>query len=173
MEIYFFRHGDARAAEDWKGSDAERPLSKEGTARMEKEAAAIVLLRLPLEAILTSPLVRARQTAEILARKLRLAKGLVVEERPAPGFGTAELKRILAERHSLRGLLLVGHEPDFSRVISACTGGGRVECKKGSLIRLDMDDPTSLTGILVWLLPPRVLAPNPPSVVPNPPSVVP
>ncbi|MGA2641553.1 MAG: phosphohistidine phosphatase SixA [Spirochaetia bacterium] len=159
MELYFFRHGDAGAAEGWKGSDAERPLSREGTVRTEKEAAAIALLRPTLDAILTSPLVRARQTAEIVAKILRRAKLLVVDERLKPGFGSAELKQILAEHRSLRGLLLVGHEPDFSRVISACTGGGRVECKKGSLIRVDMDDPSTLTGILVWLLPPRVLAP--------------
>ncbi|MGD0724735.1 MAG: phosphohistidine phosphatase SixA [Spirochaetia bacterium] len=159
MEIYFLRHGDAGAAEGWKGSDAERPLSKEGTAGMEKEAAAIARLGPALDAILTSPLVRARQTAVIVAKKLRPAAALVVEERLAPGFGAAQLKRILKERRASRGLLLVGHEPDFSRVISACIGGGSVECKKGSLARVDIDDPNSLTGVLVWLLPPRVLAP--------------
>ncbi len=158
MEIYFLRHGDAGAAEGWKGSDAERPLSKEGTAQMEKEAAAIARLRPALDAILTSPLVRAQQTARIVAKKLRLAQALVVEERLAPGFAAAELKRILKERRGSRGLLLVGHEPDFSRVISACIGGGSVECRKGSLIRVDMDDPAALSGVLVWLLPPRALA---------------
>jgi phosphohistidine phosphatase len=162
MELYFLRHGDAGAPEGWKGSDAERPLSREGIARIEKEARAIALLRPTLDMILTSPLVRARQTAQIVAKKMRLAKVTVVEERLAPGFAAADLERILAERPSLRGLLLVGHEPDFSRVISACIGGGRVECKKGSLVRVDMGAPPSLTGTLVWLLPPRVLAPNPP-----------
>jgi len=159
MEIYFLRHGDAGTAEGWKGSDAERPLSKEGAARMEKEAAAIAHLRPALDAILTSPLLRARQTAEIVARKLRLGQKLVLDERLAPGFGSAELKEILEERRTSKGLMVVGHEPDFSRVISACIGGGAVECKKGSLIRVDMDDVSSLAGLLVWLLPPRVLAP--------------
>ncbi len=159
MEIYFLRHGDAGTAEGWKGSDAERPLSKEGTVRMEKEAAAIAHLRPPLDTILTSPLVRARQTAEIVAKKLRLDRALVLDERLAPGFGPAELRQILEEHHASRGLMVVGHEPDFSRVISTCIGGGAVECKKGSLIRVDMDDISSLAGFLVWLLPPRVLVP--------------
>jgi len=159
MEIYFLRHGDAGTAEGWKGSDAERPLSKEGAARMEREAAAIAHLRPVLDAILTSPLVRTRQTAEIVAKKLRLGQKVVPDERLAPGFGSAELKEILEERPACRGLLVVGHEPDFSKVISACIGGGAVECKKGSLIRVDMDDVASLAGVLVWLLPPRVLAP--------------
>ena len=159
MEIYFLRHGDAGTAEGWKGSDAERPLSKEGTARMEREAAAMAHLNPVLDAILTSPLVRARQTAEIVAKKLRRMRALVLDERLAPGFGPAELKGILEERRDSRGLMVVGHEPDFSRVISACIGGGAIECKKGSLIRVDMDDISSLSGFLAWLLPPRVLAP--------------
>ena len=157
MEVYFLRHGDAGAAGDWKGSDAERPLSKDGAAQMEKEAAAIARLGLRLDTILTSPLVRARQTAEIVIKELQLAQALVVEKRLAPGFGTGELQRILKERRAARGLLLVGHEPDFSKVISACIGGGSVECRKGSLIRVDMDE--SLKGVLVWLLPPNLLAP--------------
>jgi phosphohistidine phosphatase len=156
MEIYFLRHGDAGSAGGWKGSDVERPLSKEGTAGIEKEASAMARLGLTPDAILTSPLVRARQTAEIVAKKLRLTRSIVVEERLAPGFATAELRAILEERRSARGLLLVGHEPDFSRVVSDAIGGGSVECKKGSLIRVDMDD--SFNGVLVWLLPPSVLA---------------
>ena len=159
MEIYFLRHGDAGTAEAWKGDDTERPLSKEGIARMEKEAAAIARMRPALDVILTSPLVRARQTAEIVAGKLPHPQPPVPDERLAPGFGPAELKQILGEHRASRGLMVVGHEPDFGRVISACIGGGSVECKKGSLIRVDMDDIDSLAGVLVWLLPPRVLAP--------------
>ena len=159
MEIYFLRHGDAGAADGWKGSDAERPLSREGMARMDKVAAAIAHLRPALDAILSSPLVRARQTAEIVAKRLHLARALVLDERLAPGFGPDGLRKILEERRASRGLMLVGHEPDFGRVISACIGGGSVECKKGSLVRVDMDDVSSLAGILVWLLPPGVLAP--------------
>jgi len=168
MEIYFLRHGDAGSRETWKGSDASRPLSDEGAARMEREALTLALLRLPLDRILTSPLVRARQTAEIVARRLNLLDALEEDDRLSSGFGTAELSRIVREHRGLTALMLVGHEPDFSSVISACIGGGRVECKKGCLVRVDIEDPASLEGILVWLLPPRVLAPNP---APNPPSV--
>jgi phosphohistidine phosphatase len=159
MEIYFLRHGDAGAAEGWKGSDTERPLSKEGFARMEKEAVAIARLRPALDVILTSPLVRAQQTAEIVAKKLGPARAPVLDERLAPGFGAAELRQILEERRAARGVMVVGHEPDFSRVISVCIGGGAVECRKGSLVRVDMEDRASLAGVLVWLLPPRVLVP--------------
>ena len=159
MELYFLRHADAGVSGEWKGSDFERPLSEEGAARMEEEASAIAKLRPMIDAILTSPLIRARQTAEIVAKRLHMEKVLVFDDRLEPGFGMPELKKILSERRSSKGLLLVGHEPDFSRVISACIGGGRVECKKGSLARVDMDDPRSLAGVLAWLLPPRALSP--------------
>jgi phosphohistidine phosphatase len=160
MEIYFLRHGDAGSRESWKGSDASRPLSDEGAARMEREASAMALLQLRLGLILSSPLVRARQTAEIVARTLKLADALADDDRLAPGFGIDELGGIMREHRAVTALMLVGHEPDFSTVIAACIGGGRVDCKKGGLARVDFQDPSSLSGLLVWLLPPRVLAPG-------------
>ena len=110
MELYFLRHADAGVSGDWKGRDFERPLSDAGAARMTEEASAIARLHPALDAILTSPLLRARQTAEILAKTVQAEGVLIVDERLAPGFGAPELKKILAERRSCTGLLLVGHE---------------------------------------------------------------
>ena len=160
MELYFLRHADAGSRETWKGSDASRPLSAEGTARMEREAEALALLRLPVDVIIASPLVRARQTAEIVARRLGLEDALRDDERLAPGFSVEDLGGLLQDYRDHRALLLVGHEPDFSTVISACIGGGQVECKKGGVARVDIRSPGSIEGVLVWLLPPRVLAPD-------------
>jgi phosphohistidine phosphatase len=159
MELYFLRHGDAGTPPGWKGTDEQRPLSREGAARMRREAKAIARLRLPLEAILASPLLRARQTAEIVARAVGLRDGVSVDERLRPGFGKGELEQILIAHRVIRGLMLVGHEPDFSRVISAWTGGGRVEMQKGSLARVDLPTLAPGAGVLAWLLPPGVLAP--------------
>ena len=159
MEVYFLRHGEAGKSSGGHGGDAARQLTEEGIARMEREAVFISALRLRLDAIMTSPLVRAHQTAEIVARELRLLDALAVDERLSPGFGPEELRGILREHRAASALMLVGHEPDFSSTISACIQGGRMECKKGGLARVDFDDPGSLTGTLVWLLPPRVMAP--------------
>jgi phosphohistidine phosphatase len=159
MEVYFLRHGEAGKSSRGLGGDAARQLTEEGIARMEREAAFISALRLRLDAILTSPLVRAQQTAEIIARELRLLDALAVDERLSPGFGPEELAGIVQEHRAAAAVMLVGHEPDFSAVISECIGGGRVECKKGALARVDFDTPDSSSGVLVWLLPPRVLAP--------------
>lgn len=159
MEIYFLRHGEAGKSSGGRGGDAERPLTEEGVARMEREAGLIATLRLGLDLIMTSPLVRAQQTAEIVARELHLLDALVIDDRLAPGFGPKELRAILREHRANTALMLVGHEPDFSSIIAACIEGGRIECKKGGLARVDLDDPDALSGRLVWLLPPRVLAP--------------
>ena len=160
MELYFLRHGDALTGESWKGKDGERPLSAPGAALMEREAAAIARLCAHADVILCSPFLRARQTAEIVVRKLGRHELLEVEERLSPGFGVDELAAILRERHRAGALMLVGHEPDFSRVISACIGGGRVEVKKGSLLRVDLEKTSSLSGVLAWNLPPSLLAPD-------------
>ena len=87
MELYFLRHGEAGKKDEWEGEDSERPLSKDGIARMKLEASAISDLDLGLELILTSPLVRARQTADIVARELDMRDRLVIDDRLAPGFG--------------------------------------------------------------------------------------
>jgi len=160
-ELYFLRHGDAGSRDTWSGRDADRPLSAEGAARMEREASAFALLRTSVAVVLTSPLVRARQTAQIVALKLGLQHSLREDDRLSPGFGPSELSAILEDHREPGGLLLVGHEPDFSTVISACIGGGRVECKKGGIARVDLRSPPALSGTLVWLLPPRVLASEP------------
>ena len=159
MELYFLRHGEAGKKDEWEGEDAERPLNKEGVSRMKQEAEAIAGLDLGLELIITSPLVRARQTADIVARELGMQKSLVIDDRLAPGFGRDALLQLLKKHSGRRALMLVGHDPDFSQTIAACIGGGRLECKKGGLARVDIDDPATLHGTLIWLMPPRVLAP--------------
>ena len=156
MEIYFLRHGEYQKTAGLK--DAECPLSDQGASRMEREASFFARLGLRLDLIISSPLLRARQTAEIVARALRLPDALVADERMAPGFGPDALFLILREHAGLKAAMLVGHEPDFSRTIASCTGGGRVECRKGSLARVDLESSASLEGNLAWLLPPEVLA---------------
>ena len=159
MEIYFLRHGEAGKQSDWKGEDSERPLNAEGVTRMKREASAIASLGLHLELIVTSPYVRALQTADFVARALGLAGSPVIDDRLSPGFSRDGLAQVLAAHSDRAALMLVGHDPDFCETISACTGGGRVECKKGSLVRVGFDDPANLRGVLRWLIPPKLLAP--------------
>lgn len=157
MRLYFLRHGLADHP-DFHGDDDRRPLTREGEARLRHQAAFLAGLGLDLDLILSSPLTRAAQTAAIVAGRLGLADRVLEEPRLAHGFGVAALAAILADLPAdQRRIMLVGHEPGFSTVVGAITGGSEVVCKKGGLARVDLDDGADLRGRLVWLLPPRVM----------------
>jgi phosphohistidine phosphatase len=153
MKLYFLRHGIADWP-DWDPArDHERPLTKDGVKKMKEQARALADLDVKIDAVLASPYTRAYQTADIVAGKLCLE--VKTEPRLAPGFNTEKLKAIVAAFDDDQALLLVGHEPTFSMVIADITGGGRVQMKKGTLARVDVN--RELQGELVWLLPPKVL----------------
>lgn len=156
MKIFFLRHALAGNRAEWKGDDAARPLTEEGIEKTKRTAATLADLDLGLEVILTSPLVRARQTAEIVAAKLKVK--LVEDARLAPGFDEKKLRALCRDYANANALMVVGHEPDFSATISALIGGGRVVCKKGGLALVDLPNAQSRQGELVWLIPPKVLA---------------
>lgn len=158
MEIHILRH--AVAVERGQGiADDERPLSKIGRQKMEQAARGIRRAVDGFDAILTSPLPRARETAEIVARAFA---GQAVETEPtlAPGAGPQEILRALARHRKASRVLLVGHEPDLSRLAAALLGcpDACVEFKKGAVCRIDVESvPPSGAGRLVHHLPPRVL----------------
>lgn len=156
MELFFLRHGLAGDRSEWQGDDAKRPLTDEGKEKMKRTAATLAALDLGLDVIITSPFVRAQQTAEIVARKLNCS--LVEDKRLAPGFNADQLYKLLLDHPDANTVMLVGHEPDFSETISALIGGGRVVCKKGGLALVELPNAHSRQGELVWLVPPKVLA---------------
>ncbi len=156
MQLYFLRHGVADWP-DWDPArDDERPLTDAGVVKMKAEAKTIERLELDLKAILTSPLARARQTAEVVAE--RLAVKAIEEPALAPGFNAKRLQEVLKRYPDAGALMLVGHEPDFSRTIAQLIGGGRVAVKKGGLARVDLESIDPPKGELVWLFAPKTLA---------------
>ena len=157
MELYLLRHGRAAEPREWRGSDFDRPLTDDGRERMMREAKGIVQLVPVLDRIVTSPLVRARQTADIVAGALAMQDRLDEDERLGAGFDLDRLANILRAHDGARALMLVGHEPAMSATIGRLIGGGAVDVKKGSLARVDLPDPARLAGELVWLAPPKIL----------------
>ena len=150
MLIYFLRHGEADWP-DWKKSDDERPLTGKGRDEMHQVGAFLANLSANPAVVLTSPLPRAAQTAEIAARYID-AK-CVEEKLLAPGFGRSELKNLL-KHHASENLMLVGHEPDFSKTICKLTGA-RVKLAKAGIALVEVDDSLE-NGRLLWLLPPKI-----------------
>lgn len=156
MKLYFLRHGLAGEREDWHGDDASRPLTTDGIKKMEREAKTIAKLDLELDAIVTSPLVRAVQTARIVADELNLREVLIEDENLGLDFDLARLRNVIEKHRAAEALMLVGHEPSMSRTLGQITGG-RVELKKGALACADLN-PISLRGELLSLVPPKILA---------------
>ena len=149
MQLYFLRHGEA----DWPGwtkPDDERPLTDFGKKEVRQVAKFLDRLKVKPDLIVTSPLPRALQTAEIAAEELKTK--LRQDEALEPGFGISELSTVL-KRHRSKVLMLVGHEPDFSSVISALTGGF-VKMSKAGVALIDID-PETEKGRLLWLFPPK------------------
>ena len=149
MKLYFLRHGEADWP-DWKRSDDERPLTKRGKKEMRDVAKFVADLKVRPDLIITSPLPRASQTAEIAADYLK-AK-LRKDELLAPGFGIDQLRTVL-KRHRAKTLMLVGHEPDFTNIISELTGAS-LKLSKAGVALVDVD-PESEAGKLLWLFAPK------------------
>lgn len=158
MKVYFLRHGIAAERSEWHGDDAARPLTEDGVCKTAEIAAAIARLGVDVESIISSPLVRARATADIVARALGLESHVGEDRRLAPGFDAASLRAILRDHRGAGAVMLVGHEPDFSETVSELIGGGSLEVKKTGLALVDLPDARPGGGRLRWLVPPKILA---------------
>lgn len=158
MNCYFLRHGIAVEPDEWQRSDDDRPLTREGIARMEREAKGIEDLSLDLDVIVTSPLLRARQTAEIVADRLKLGGGIVEDARIAHGFDADSCRAILADHTDAQSIMLVGHEPTMSETIGRLIGGASIELKKAALAAVEFADHSARVGTLIFLIPPKLLA---------------
>ena len=150
MHLYFLRHGEAGWPE-WTGPDDERPLTEFGKKEVRQVAKFLNRLKVRLDLIVTSPLPRASQTAKIAAEQLKTK--LCEDEALQPGFGIGELRSVL-KRHGSKTLMLVGHEPDFTSIISALTGAC-LKLSKGGVALVDVD-PDAEKGKLLWLFPPKL-----------------
>jgi phosphohistidine phosphatase len=149
MHLYFLRHGEADWP-NWTKPDDERPLTDFGKKEVRQVAKLLERLKVRPDLIVTSPLPRASQTANIAAEPLK-AK-VREDEALEPGFGIAELRTVLEGQRS-KVLMLVGHEPDFTNVISALTGAS-LKLSKAGVALLDVD-PESEQAKLLWLFPPK------------------
>jgi phosphohistidine phosphatase len=158
-ELYLIRHAIAEERGDAWPDDAKRPLTDEGMSRMRKAARGLSRLGVSIDVILTSPLVRTRQTAEIVAGAMDQKPSLVNIESLAPG-GTFSALNADLEKHSRKArIALVGHEPGIGEVAARLIGSRHpIEFKKGAVCRIDVDQlPPSGPGELRWLLTPRIL----------------
>ena len=166
MKLYALRHADAADHDDPRfDNDADRPLTVKGVRRAKLLAHALRQWEITFDAILSSPLVRTRETAEIVMRGLRLQGKLELTEHLAPSGDVEKLlNRLNTLRPAPKNALLVGHEPYLSNLISLLCAGGpnlALTLKKGGLCRMEVAQLHSARcAHLEWLLAPRLLGSN-------------
>ena len=142
MDLFFLRHGEA-AEKGVSGvsKDSERPLTREGMDQILEMARGMKAMDLFFDWILSSPFVRARQTAEIVAEVFKTQDLLEETQNLVIGADPEELIREVGTRFE-KSVLLVGHEPFLSRLISVLVGGESglsIVMKKGGLCKLTLD----------------------------------
>jgi phosphohistidine phosphatase len=161
-ELCIMRHG-AAVARDTGGyaDDSKRPLTPVGKKKMKEIAAGLARLGFTPDWIVTSPLVRAVETAEIVADSLPAKTPMDFCEELRPGASPEALMAYLAKRSNSKRVLLVGHEPDLSQLATRLIGAGRhanLAFKKGGCCLISFTRfPPQTPGRLVWWLTPRVL----------------
>jgi phosphohistidine phosphatase len=158
-ELYLIRHGIAEErGENWP-DDAKRPLTPAGVSRLRQSARGLQRVGVRLDVMLTSPLVRARQTAEALVAELDPRPSIVVVDALAP---EGSIQAVIADldKHAKRTTIaLVGHEPGIGELAARLAGVRHaLEFKKGAVCRIDVDVlPPAAAGTLRWFLPPKIL----------------
>ena len=159
FELYLIRHGVAAERGDSYPDDTKRPLTNEGVQKLRKEAKALVALDIVFDVILTSPLLRTRQTAEIVAAAFRNAPPIVNMPSLAPGSPHTAIVEELSKQHRRHRIALVGHEPGIGELAGRLSGVRRpLEFKKGAICRIDVAAlPPTGPGQLRWFLTPRIL----------------
>jgi phosphohistidine phosphatase len=164
MNIYILRHGIAveHGAPGYK-NDALRPLTPKGERKVWIVAEAMEKMKIVPDRILSSPLVRAKQTAEIAAEALGLAKHLRFTDTLITGAPFEKLIRFVNALHpSPKHLMLVGHEPHLSQLISLLVAGDSgmaIRMKKAGLAKLTVEKlRAERCATLEWLLTPAQMA---------------
>ena len=158
-ELYLVRHAiAAERGSEWP-DDTKRPLTERGISRFKEAVKGLRHLDVTVDEIFTSPLVRARQTAEVLAAGLDGKAPVKVLEALAPGHSFTSVMSQLAKVAKRRRVALVGHEPDLGELAAHLIGAGRaLAFKKGGVCRIDIGSlAAKRAGSLIWFFPPNVL----------------
>jgi len=161
MKIFLIRHGIATQRIGGEiTDDSQRPLTDEG--RTETKIVGLGLKRIGVkpDLIVSSSLVRARQTAEILAEVFGVLRDVKVCDALAPGGTASDLYKFLRDHHKAEQVFLVGHEPDMGRLAGTMLWSGPeldIPFKKAGVCRIDVTSiPPTSPGTLKWFITPKI-----------------
>ena len=155
MILYFLRHG--KAGQPRATNDDARELTEKGREALRAASPLWRRLNLRPDVVLSSPLPRALQTAELLCESV--GGQPITDDRLRPGASWGDLARAMAEHPDARRVMFVGHEPDLSAAVVELSGASSVRMRKGGLACLEFYGiPEPGGGEIAWLLDPDLYA---------------
>lgn len=158
MVIYFLRHASAGERLSNTKKDEKRALDKNGIEQCGDVGRALAALDVQVDAILSSPLKRAAQTASLVGNELSYEGKIAFEDGLRPGASFGDFRKMLDKYSKHDSLMVVGHNPNLSeflgRSISASGCEANVDLKKGAVARVEMN---RNSGSMLWCITPKVL----------------
>ena len=158
MDVYFLRHANAGESLADPKEDEKRPLDQLGIDQSQRMGRVLAGLGVKLDAVISSPLVRAKQTAALVATELGYTKSVMLEKALRPDAEFEDFEQILRRHPKTDSVLVVGHNPNLSEFLSLFLSDEKstdtTELKKGALALVEWKPRRSR---LHWLLPPRLV----------------
>lgn len=166
INIYVLRHGEAEPR-DARVPDRDRKLTKRGTRDLQKVLKLAGKSEEPPALILTSPLRRAQETAAIAASILKCEQ-VVETKNLLPNMPPDRAWKEIAALTNVSRVLVAGHEPHLGRFVAFLLGSISVDFKKGALVHIEAHKQSSPTGVLKWMLTPKLARKQSPRKAENP-----
>ena len=164
MNLYLMRHADAGIPRENPLLDAKRGLVKEGKQQCMLMAGVLTGLRAQIDVIISSPLKRARQSAQFVGTEIGFDAPILTSPALAPDADYAAFQHLISEHSTREGVLVVGHNPNLHQFLARLlmngnganghpAGGGTIRLRKGSVARIDL---AKRPAQLQWLVDPRL-----------------
>jgi len=158
MDIYFLRHASA-GQYDPAGNDDKRPIDKTGEQQSHDVGRALSALELKLDVVISSPLTRAMQTAEIAASELGHKGKIVIDEALRPEANYEQFEELLARHGKEKAIMVVGHNPSMTDFLNQMLAGSDsaefIDFKKGAVAKVEKDG--SEAAVLKWYMTPKLV----------------
>jgi 8-oxo-dGTP diphosphatase len=157
IALHLLRHAHAGDPMKWTGDDDVRPLSEKGIRQCERLGRVLASFDEAPDLFITSPRLRASQTADVVARAL--GAKVVADDRLAQPLDLELISAILGDHGRSERPCLVGHDPDFSEMVGDLVGVAAIPMRKGAIARIDVPhrDLVPGEGTLRYLLPPELI----------------
>ncbi len=157
MIVYFLRHASAGHAGFNPKQDEKRPIDKIGERQSRDMGRALAMLNVELDVVISSPLTRARQTAELAAKELGHKDKIVIDEAMRPEANYDQFHDLLAKHSKSQAIMVVGHNPSITEfLVNLLTGHDHsnwIDYKKGAVAKVEVEESRA---VLQWMLTPKM-----------------